>query len=191
MKRAPLLLGSLAVLLAAAALVVAVIALLSSADVEEGEIYLVDRGEFAVDLVMDALKLYEEEGLEATLEYYNSPESVDGEWYVFIFDEEDRLIAHANQALLGMDLKGELGVDSTGYRFGEVMAGATERGLWVDYVFLNPATGKQEYKHAWAVRRDGLLFGSGWYQVLPSFSLESDKKDETLTLVYWQAPSIA
>ena len=191
MNRTPLLLGSFAVVLAAAALVVAVIALLSSADVEEGEIFLVDRGEFTVDLVMDALELYEEEGLEATLEYYNSPESVAGGWYVFICDEDDKLIAHANQDLLGMDLKGDLGVDSTGYRFGEVMLGATERGLWVDYVFLNPATGNQEYKHSWVVRKDGLLFGSGWYQVLPSFSLESDKKDETLTLVYWQAPSIA
>ena len=190
MKRTSLLIGSLAVVLAAAALVVAVIALFSSADVDEGEIHLVDRGEFTVDLVMDALELYEEEGLEATLEYYNSPESVAGGWYVFICDEEDTVIAHANQDLLGMDLKGDMGVDSTGYRFGDVMLGATERGLWVDYVFLNPATGNQEYKHSWVVRRDGLLFGSGWYQVLPSFSLESGKKDETLTLVYWQAPSI-
>ena len=169
MKRIPLLLGSVAVVLAAAALVVAVIALFSSADVDEGEIHLVDRGEFTVDLVVDALELYEEEGLEATLEYYNSPESVADGWYVFILDEEDTVIAHLNQDLLGMDLKGDLGVDSTGYRFGEVMLGATERGLWVDYVFLNPATGNQEYKHSWAVRKDGLLFGSGWYQVLPSF----------------------
>ena len=38
------------------------------------------------------------------------------------------------------------------------MLGATEQGLWVDYIFLDPATGNQEYKHAWAVRRDGLLF---------------------------------
>ena len=153
MNRTPMLLGSFAVVLAVAALVVAVIALFSSADVDEGEIHLVDRGEFTVDLVVDALELYEEEGLEATLEYYNSPESVADGWYVFILDEEDTVIAHLNQDLLGMDLKGDLGVDSTGYRFGEVMLGATERGLWVDYVFLNPATGNQEYKHSWAVRK--------------------------------------
>ena len=183
-------LGGVAVLLATVALVVAVVALLASRDADEGEIHLVDRGEFAVDLVMDALELYEEEGLEATLEYYNSPKSVDGEWYVFIFDEDDKLIAHANQSLLGLDLTGEMGVDSSGYRFGEVMDTATERGLWVDYVFLNPATGNKEYKHAWVVRRDGLLFASGWYQVLPDFSVQAEKKDETLTLVYWQAPSI-
>ena len=49
------------------------------------------------------------------------------------------------------------------------MPGATEGGLWVDYVFPNPGTGNQECRHSWIVRRDGLLFGSGWYQVLPAF----------------------
>ena len=78
--------------------------------------------------------------MDATLEFYNSPGSVQGEWYVFIFDQSDKLIAHADQDLIGMDLKEELGVDSTGYRFGDVMLGATEQGLWVDYIFLDPAT---------------------------------------------------
>ena len=188
-KRTPLILGGLAVVLAAAALVVSIVALLST-PASDDETHIVDRGEFTVGLVMDALELYEEEGLPATLEYYNSPENVQGEWYVFIFDEDNKLIANANQDLLGMDLKGDLGVDSAGYRFGDVMLGATEQGLWVDYVFLNPATGNQEYKHAWVVRRDGLLFGSGWYQVLPALPVKSAEADRTLTLVYWQAPSI-
>ena len=180
-----------AVILATAALIVAVVALFAAVRSGEGEIHLVDRGEFTADMVMDALELYNEAGLEATLEYYNSPESVRGEWYVFIFDEEDRLIAHANPDLLGMDLKGELGVDSAGYRFGDVMLGATEQGLWVDYLFLNPATGNQEYKHAWVVRHDGLLFGSGWDQILPSVPAQPETgEDSTLTLIYWQAPSI-
>ena len=74
-----------------------------------------------------------------------------------------------NQDLLGMDLKGDLGLDSAGYQYGDAMLRATEEGLWIDYVFLNPKTGNQEYKHSWAVRRDGLLFGSGWYQILPAF----------------------
>ncbi len=188
-KRTPLVLGGLAVVLAAAALIVSIVALLSPAS-DNDETHMVDHGEFTVGLVVDALELYEEEGLPATLEYYNSPESVQGEWYVFIFDEDDKLIANANQDLLGMDLKGDLGVDSAGYRFGDVMLEATEQGLWVDYIFLNPATGNQEYKHAWVVRRDGLLFGSGWYQVLPALPGKSAENDRTLTLVYWQAPSI-
>ena len=130
---------------------------------------------YTVDMVEQALQRYEAEGRDATVDYYNTPESADGEYYVFIFDENDQLIAHANPDLLGMDLKEELGVDVTGYRFGDLMLSATEEGLWVDYLFQNLATGNQEYKHSWVVRRDGLLFGSGWYQVLPSTEVGATK----------------
>ena len=129
-----------------------------------------DRAGYTVAMVEKALRLYDAKGREATVEYYNSPESADGEWYVFIFDENDQLLAHANPDLLGQDLKGDLGVDVTGYRFGDLMLSATEAGLWVDYLFQNLATGNQEYKHSWVVRHDGLLFGSGWYQVMPSLA---------------------
>ena len=194
LMRAPLLLAGLAAALAVAALVNSIFGLVSppstpdprGADHTEVQVQLTDRGEITVYLVRQALERYEALGLDATLEYYNSPESVQGEWYVFIIDQSDKLIAHADQDLIGMDLKEELGVDITGYRFGDVMLGATEQGLWVDYIFLDPATGNREYKHVWVTRRDGLLFGSGWYQVLPTLPAETDK---TLTILYWQAPS--
>ncbi len=163
-------LASFASVVAVAALAVSIFTLVSSMSVAESEdesIHLADRGEFTVDQVKQALKRYDKEGREATVRYYNSPESVNGEWYVFILDEDDRIIAHAVPEQLGRDLKGDLGVDSAGYRFGDVMLEAGEDGLWVDYLFLNPNTGNQEYKHSWVVRHDGLLFGSGWYQILP------------------------
>ena len=176
-----LLLGGLATALAVAALVISVIALVSPPDaldeLDDYEFHLSDRGEFTVELVRQALRRYDEEGSEATVSYYNSPERAAGEWYVFIYDENDQAIAHPDQNLLGQDLKGDLGVDVAGYRFGEVMVGAGEQGLWVDFMFLNPASGNQEFKHSWVVRHDGLLFGSGWYQVLPSSPLDVTKAD--------------
>ena len=183
-----LLLGGLAAVLAVAALVISVIALISPpGELDDAyEFHLSDRGEFTVDLVQQALRRYDEEGREAIVSYYNSPESAAGEWYVFIYDENDQAIAHPNQDLLGQDLKGDLGVDVAGYRFGEVMVGAGEQGLWVDYLFLNPNTGNQEFKHAWVVRHDGLLFGSGWYQVLPSSPLHvirADPAEHTVAFV--------
>ena len=132
---------------------------------------------YTVAMVEQALQRYEAQGREATVEYYNTPESADGEYYVFIFDEDDKLIAHANPDLIGMDLKGDLGVDVTGYRFGDLMLTATEEGLWVDYLFQNLSTGNQEFKHSWVVRHDGLLFGSGWYQVLPGLKVGVTKAD--------------
>ena len=55
-------------------------------------------------------------------------------------------------------------MDATGYFYGDDLLGVDEDGGWVDYVFLNLATGNQEMKHTWAVKRDGILFASGWYE---------------------------
>ena len=114
-------LAAFASVVAVAALAVSIFTLVSSVGTVESEdqsIHLVDRGKFTVDMVKQALKRYEREGREATIRYYNSPESVKGEWYVFILDENDQLIANAVPEQLGRDLKGDLGVDSAGYRFG-------------------------------------------------------------------------
>ena len=40
------------------------------------------------------------------------------------------MLSHANPSLLGRDLKGDLGVDVAGYRFGDLILSATEDGLW-------------------------------------------------------------
>lgn len=162
---------------AALAVVALALAAITGETDEDVELHLADRYEFTVDFVQEALDRYEREGREATLEYYNSPDSMVGDWYLFVIDENGILIGHPNPEVRGRDLHGDLGVDAYGYRFGDVMLGATEEGLWVDYVFLNLATGNQEYKHSWAIRRDGLLFGSGWYQILPSSPLEASKSD--------------
>ena len=71
------LLGGLATVLTAVALAIAIIALRSSSD--DHSVDLVDREQFTVDLVQQALERYDKEGREATLKYYNSPESMEGE----------------------------------------------------------------------------------------------------------------
>ena len=121
--------------------------------------------------VNNAISRYETQGLEATLAYYNREESVDGQWYVFIIDKNDLVIGHPDAHRLGLDLKGWVSLDATGYDFGTDMLSATEDGKWVSYVYQNPAsggigddhTGALEYKHVWVVRHDGLLFASGWH----------------------------
>ena len=125
-----------------------------------------DYTQFFVD---NAISRYETQGRDATVAYYNRPDSVDGQWYVFIVDENDLLIAHPDPGRLGLDLKGWVGTDANRYRFGPEMLAADEAGRWVPYVYVNPAgdtlgdEGAFELKNAWVVRHDGLLFGSGWY----------------------------
>ncbi len=117
---------------------------------------------FTRALVGQAIELYNVIGREDTLAYYNTKESVDGQWYVFIVDEEGYTIGHHNSMFRGRDPS--LRVDSTGYFYGDDLLGAPESGRWVDYVLLNPETGDERQKHTWAVRHDGLTFASGWYE---------------------------
>ncbi len=126
----------------------------------------VEPGRYTKAFVDAAIERYDDEGRDATLAYYNSPESVDGQWYVFIADEGGRIVAHPTvKDNIGRSLDEVLGADINGYRFGEEMLSATEEGKWVDYSYLNPARrNQQEVKHTWVIRHDGLLFGSGWYE---------------------------
>ena len=129
--------------------------------------------------VNNAISRYDAGGLDATLAYYNRPESIDGQWHVFIIDENDLVIGHPDAHLLGQDLKGPIGTDANGYNFGPGMLSATEDGKWVSYVYRNPESeipgsdhiGTHEYKHVWAVRHDGLLFASGWYVSADEFTM--------------------
>ena len=79
-------------------------------------------------------------GREATVDYYKTKESIDGQWYVFIIDVEDGFtIAHHNPAIIGRDPS--LRVDSTGYFYGGDLLAATESGRWVSYIFDKPRHG--------------------------------------------------
>ena len=115
-------------------------------------------------LVRDAISRYESEGLDATVAYYNTKESVDGQWYVFMSDENQTIVAHApNPDLVGKHISQALGPNS--YPTGSaVAASADQDGAWFDYTYANPASGVVETKHSWMVIHDGITFGSGWYE---------------------------
>ena len=130
--------------------------------------------------VENTISRYKSEGLDAALAYYNNIESIDGQWYVFIIDEDNKVIGHYDNKLLGEDLNGPIGTDANGYNFGPEMLSATEEGKWVSYVFSNPdrtnispgELGDVDLKNAWVVRHDGMLFGSGWYVDVDKFTKE-------------------
>ncbi len=121
-----------------------------------------DAPAYTQSFVQQAITLYDALGLEKAVEYYSTTESVDGQWYVFIVDEDGYTIAHHNANFLGRDPS--LRVDANGHFYGDDLLGATEEGRWVDYVLLNPETGDDRQKHTWAVLYDGLIFASGWYE---------------------------
>ena len=125
-----------------------------------------DQPAYTQAFVEKALNLYDAIGREATVEYYNRQESIDGQWYVFIWDENDMMLAHANPSLVGRHASEVLGPNN--YPAGEAtVAAAEETGNWFSYTYTNPDSGGVEAKHSWIVEHDGLIFGSGWYEAGP------------------------
>ncbi len=152
---------------------------------EQEEVSKDNPGEYAVQLVNEAIRYYEENGLEAAIDFYSDPANVDGQWYVVIFDPEDNIVAHYNHDIIGEPLRGPVGTDVTGYNYGADMAEADEDGRWVTYVFRNPATGEQGLKHSWADRHDGRLFVSGWYEFASVLEEEEVSKSDPDSYTVW------
>ena len=73
----------------------------------------------ANQLLESAISRYETQGLEAILTHYNREESVDGQWYISIIDENDLAIGDP---------------DANGYNFGPDILSATKDDKWVSYV---------------------------------------------------------
>ena len=119
-------------------------------------------------VVQQAIDRYEADGLDAALDHFNDPANIDGQWYVFVVDSGGTVIGHPDPGLRGESLHGWVGTDINGYNFGPEMLAADTSGRWVPYLYVNPpgatlGNSDFELKNAWVRRRDGMMFGSGWY----------------------------
>ena len=87
---------------------------------------------------------------------------MDGQFYLFLIGADDNYLAHPIfPHLIGTDIKDVVG--SGGQEVGEEIAQATGEGIWVEYMWPNPAVNREEPKVTWAIRHDGLIFASGYY----------------------------
>ena len=121
-----------------------------------------DQREYTVDYVNRAIERYESDGLEAMKAYYNSVAAFEGQWYLFATDANDIYYVHPLlPRLIGTDIKDVVGAD--GYELGKEIAKATEEGHWIEYIWPHPSTLRNAPKVAYAVRRDGMIFASGYY----------------------------
>ena len=104
--------------------------------------WYISSDEYTKLFVQDAIDKYHTDGLEETLPYYNSADSVFREWFAFIADAEGKIIAHYDPEMLGKTLDELLG--ATGFK-------PTEAGGWVSIEDVNPSTGEPQGKHAWLI----------------------------------------
>ena len=117
--------------------------------------------------VQKAIEYYRDNGLDATISRYSDPDSLDGQWNLTLADENDIVrVAFLAPRLIGSNLK-DIGAQSRLRHIGEEMAAATEEGSWISYVFPNIRSSETLYAHTWAIRYDGLLFMSRYYDDQP------------------------
>lgn len=76
----------------------------------------------------------------------------------------DRAALRSETHSQGADGAGRPLTDPAGRLCGPEPAEATEEGGWADHVKLDSDAGREQQKHSSAVRRDGLAFGSRWYE---------------------------
>ncbi len=114
------------------------------------------------EYVNRAIAKYDMEGLDSVISHYNSRDSLDGQFYLFLIGEDDIYVAHPIfPHLIGTDIKDVVGSD--GQELGKEIAQATEEGAWVEYLWPHPVSRQEQHKVTWAVRHDGLIFASGYY----------------------------
>ncbi len=110
--------------------------------------------EYTKFVVDEAIARYHAYGLDASLDYYNHPDSVDAQWYEFIASPAGEILGHYNADNLGSHLV-EMLDDGTFKTTGD--------GVWMTHEYVNPVASEMEDKHFWLVEHDGLVFGSGWH----------------------------
>ena len=138
------------------------------------------------EYVNKAIAKYNDDGLDAVISHYNSQDSLDGQFYLFLIGADDNYVAHPIfPHLIGTDIKDVVGSD--GQELGEEIAQATEDGIWVEYLWPHPVSRKEQQKVTWAIRHDGLIFASGYYAGGPESGSpawqEADPREYTVQYV--------
>ena len=114
---------------------------------------------YAQALVQQAIDRYARGGREEAIDFYNSEESLDDDWHVFILDEGGYIASMAAFPSWVSVHDSEF-TGHNHYPAGQmVIDGASEEGIRIDYLATG-LFGRVELKHLWVVRPDGLIFGS-------------------------------
>ena len=114
------------------------------------------------------------QGKEKALAEISTPKGMfdKGELYVFAYDLQGVMLAHPkNPALIGQNLIAVPDTEGKLFRK-EIVEKAKSRGSgWVDYVYLNPETNKQEHKTTYFQKVGDIILCCGVYQ---DYSHEGD-----------------
>ena len=121
--------------------------------------------EQAKALLGDAVSFYKANGKDKAFAEINNPHGkfAQGDLYIFVYASNGVIAAHgADASQVGTDISNRR--DENGKLFGREIMRVGEAGGSVDYVWLNPATGKVQPKTSFIIPFDGYRFGCGVYK---------------------------
>ena len=133
-----------------------------------------DERDEAKSLVKRAAAYVKYQGKQKALAEISTPKGMfdKGELYVFAYDLQGVMVAHPkNPALIGQNLYSV--PDSEGKLFRkEIVEKAKSQGSgWVDYIYLNPETKREEHKTTYFQKVDDVIVCCGVYK---DYSHEGD-----------------
>ncbi len=117
------------------------------------------REETVINATNNAVSLYEQNGTDAFATI--TALDVSGDAYPFVINAETSMIIADGSTL---DRRGQVGWSEIEMEaaIGDVKD-MLEEGVWINYVFLNPATGEEQAKRSWVIQQDEYIFGAGYY----------------------------
>ena len=128
--------------------------------------YATDKDD-AKTLVKRAAAYVKYQGKEKALAEISKPKGMfdKGELYVFAYDLQGVMLAHPkNPALIGQNLIAVPDTEGKLFRK-EIVEKAKSKGSgWVDYVYLNPETNKQEHKTTYFQKVGDIILCCGVYK---------------------------
>jgi cytochrome c len=135
--------------------------------------YAADRDD-AKRLVNQAAAYVKYQGKDKALAEISTPKGMfdKGELYVFAYDLQGVMLAHPkNPALIGQNLTNVPDTEGKLFRKEIVDKAKSQGSGWVDYVYLNPETNKQEHKTTYFLKVGDVIICCGIYK---DYSHEGD-----------------
>jgi cytochrome c len=118
-------------------------------------------------LVKQAAAYVKYQGKEKALAEISTPKGMfdKGELYVFAYDLNGVMLAHPkNPALIGQNLTNVPDTEGKLFRKEIVEKAKSQGSGWVDYVYLNPETNRQEHKTTYFQKVGDIIICCGVYQ---------------------------
>jgi len=135
--------------------------------------YAADRDD-AKALVKNAAAYVKYQGKDKALAEISTPKGMfdKGELYVFAYDLQGVMLAHPkNPSLIGQNLLNVPDTEGKLFRKEIVQKAKSQGSGWVDYVYLNPETNRQEHKTTYFQKVGDIIICCGIYK---DYSHEGD-----------------